>query len=99
MEEGRSHQIYNRQEESVNLTRTRVTDSKLNSHITLPTLKSVAEESLINLRLNKFTRIAKTFEKECTNQGKVRSNLSEEEQEGLESLSKRIKTIVSCHQF
>ena len=91
IEEGRQFQIYNREDGVIDLSKARVTDSKLNSHVTLPTLKSVEEEALINIRLGSFKRVATNYFEDSTDNGRQAPNLPYEVTKGFKSISTRIK--------
>ena len=59
---------------------------------TLPKPLPTKDETLIEMRRDIHTRIYDTFRKEkCNKRGEQKPNLTEEEQEGLASLQKRIK--------
>ena len=91
VEEGRHFQIYNRGEATIDLSKARVTDSRMNSHVTLPTLKSVEEEAKINLRLGTYKRVANSFLVDSTDNGRQAPNLPFEVTKGLKLVSSRIK--------
>ena len=91
MEEGLSQQIYCREARTISMAKMRVTNSRLNAHITLPTLDSVEDEAHINLRTGKFGQVARKFYTDSTNEGLVASNLTQVELDGLESIQRRLK--------
>ena len=61
LQEGRDSKIYDREQGKINLSKARVTSSRLNSHITLPGPRSIEKVAIINLRMGRFNRIAKNF--------------------------------------
>ena len=90
-EEEKHRRINNREEGTVNMSNTRITNSRLNAHITLPQSQPVEKEAEINLRIGRYNKIAAEYHQNETKDGAPRSNLERSEALGLNSISKRIK--------
>ena len=91
MKETRERQIYDRKTNTINLSKFRATDSKVNAHITLPAPLPVDKEALINLRINAFNNIARDYYERDTENGLSTMNLPAEALDGKESIERRVK--------
>ena len=91
LQEGRERQIYDRKGNVINLSKFKATDSRHNAHITLPAPLTADREALINIRLNRYEKIAEEYHDKETENGLTTPNLPEEALEGLESIQKRMK--------
>ena len=87
-----SRQIYDPVRKEYDDRCRRATDLKECSRVTLPKPLGVANEAMIEMRREAHMRVFREFrEKHCVRDGSQKSNLTEEEQEGLKTLMKRIK--------
>merc|ERR1712121_594576 len=91
--EAKSRQVFNPMEKTYDERKRRVTDLRECNRVTLPKPLLEIEEAKIEIRRGLHTEIFNNYRKEhCTKDGRQRSNLTKEEEEGLRSLEKRIKT-------
>ena len=91
--EAKSRQVFNPMEKTYDERKRRVTDLRECNRVTLPKPLPEIEEAKIEIRRGLHTEIFNNYRKEhCTKDGRQRSNLTKEEEEGLRSLEKRIKT-------
>ena len=89
-EEARTRQIYDPGKRIYDDRKRRVTDLKECSRVTLPKPLSVKREAAIELRRENHTRIFREYLREkCGKDGEQKSNLSDEEKDGLKRIQKR----------
>ena len=90
-EEARSRQTYDPENRVYDARKTRVTDLKENSRVTLPKPLNAKHEAEIELRRSLYSKTYKSFmEQNCDKNGDQDSNLTEMENKGLKSIKKRI---------
>ena len=89
-EEARTRQIYDPSKKEYDDRNRRVTDLKECSRVTLPKPLDVKHEAAIEMRRENHLKIFNDYVREhCGKNGEQKSNLSEEERDGLERLTKR----------
>ena len=89
-EEARTRQIYDPGKRIYDDRKRRVTDLKECSRVTLPKPLSVKREAAIELRRENHTRIFREYVRDkCGKDGEQKSNLSDEEKDGLKRIQKR----------
>ena len=90
--EASTRQVYDRDTDTVDLSKRRTTDLPNNSRIILPKPLPPLEEAKLNVRLDKLREtFAEYMKKNCDSKGRQASNLTWELQQGLLSLKSRIK--------
>ena len=90
--EAKTRQVYDPSEKVYDSRRRRVTDLKECARITLPRPLNTQEEAMLETRKRSQKEIFNEYINKNTNKnGEQVSNLTKEEQEGLESLRKRIE--------
>ena len=90
-EEARTRQVYDVMEGRVDFANLRVTDTKGNTKVILPKPGSVEFEMELEMKRIEWTKIFTDYVEEmCDDEGVQESNLTEEEEEGLKSLKKRV---------
>ena len=90
-EEARTRQVFNSDEETLDFGRMRATDAKGNTRVILPKPGSVMFEMELEVKRIEWTKVFDDYLAEMTDKdGNQESNLSEDEEEGLVSLKKRV---------
>ena len=91
--EAKRRTVYDELEGTMNLSKKRVTDMKGNTRVIFPPEgKDLEEESKLDMvRREIMGEYRKYVKEKCKKGGKQTSNLTKEEQEGLQSLKKRVK--------
>ena len=70
----------------------RITDSKLNSHVTLPGMQPPEKEAHTSMRIGRFNKIRKEYYEGKTIEGKHKPSFEDYETLGLRSSQNREKT-------
>ena len=98
LEEAKKRMIYDPDEGIMDLSKRRVTDLKANSRVIFPKKQCnfEAEAKFETLRVEAMAIFREHFKKYCNKGGKQPSNLTREQEKGLQSLKKRVKKVSFC---
>ena len=80
---------YDSKNGTINMSWARITDSRLNSHVTLPGMQAPEKEAHISMRISIFNNITKRFYVEDRRKGIQAPNMDNDQTLGLKSFKKR----------